>query len=69
MNDIPDLEDVHHIHAWSLTSAMPLITLHAQVSDTADTQAVLKHIKQVLASRFGIDHSTVQIERGHCGDD
>jgi cobalt-zinc-cadmium efflux system protein len=69
MDDIPDLEDVHHIHAWSLTSQMPLITLHAQVGDTADTQAVLKRIKQVLASRFGIDHSTVQIERGHCGDD
>jgi cobalt-zinc-cadmium efflux system protein len=69
MDDIPDLEDVHHIHAWSLTSQMPLITLHAQVGDTADAQAVLKRIKQVLASRFGIDHSTVQIERGHCGDD
>lgn len=67
--DIPALQDVHHIHAWSLTAERPLITLHAQVSETADTQAVLKNIKQVLADRFGIDHSTVQIESGHCGDD
>lgn len=69
MSDIPDLEDVHHIHAWSLTAEMPLVTLHAQVCETADAQAVLKRIKQVLSGRFGIDHSTVQIERGHCGDD
>lgn len=69
MADIPALQDVHHIHAWSLTAERPLITLHACVSDTADSQAVLKNIKQVLASRFGIDHSTVQIERGDCGDD
>lgn len=69
MEDIPALTDVHHIHAWSLTTERPLITLHAQVRDTADPQAVLERIKQVLASRFGIDHSTVQIERVHCGDD
>jgi cobalt-zinc-cadmium efflux system protein len=69
LEDIPALQDVHHIHAWSLTPERPLLTLHAQVSETADGQAVLKNIKEVLARRFGIDHSTVQIERGHCGDD
>ena len=69
MEDIPALQDVHHIHAWSLTPERPLLTLHAQVGATADGQAVLKNIKEVLARRFGIDHSTVQIERESCGDD
>jgi cobalt-zinc-cadmium efflux system protein len=69
LEDIPALQDVHHIHAWSLTSEMPLLTLHAQVGKSADSQAVLKRIKEVLAKRFGIDHSTVQIERDACGDD
>jgi cobalt-zinc-cadmium efflux system protein len=68
MADIPDLQDVHHIHAWSLTPERPLLTLHARVGESADAQAILLRIKQVLASRFGIDHSTVQIERGNCGD-
>ena len=67
--DIPALVDVHHIHAWSLTPERPLLTLHAQVRETADAQATLKRIKQVLAQRYGIDHSTIQIERGDCGDD
>ncbi|WP_193370301.1 cation diffusion facilitator family transporter [Pelagibius marinus] len=67
--DIPALEDVHHIHAWSLTSERPLLTLHARVGETADAQATLDRIKQVLAERYGIEHSTIQIERGDCGDD
>ena len=69
MEDIPALEDVHHIHAWSLTPERPLLTLHAQIAETADAQAALLRVKQVLASRFGIAHSTVQVERGPCGDD
>lgn len=69
MTDIPALQDVHHIHAWSLTAERPLVTLHAQIGETADTQAVLRNIKLVLAERFGIDHSTVQVERGPCDDD
>lgn len=69
LDAVPGLEDVHHIHAWSLTSDMPLLTLHARVTDEADTQATLLRIKQVLSQRYGIDHSTVQIERGDCGDD
>ncbi len=69
LEDIPALVDVHHIHAWSLTPERPLLTLHARVGETADAQATLERIKQVLAQRYGIDHSTIQIERGDCGDD
>lgn len=69
LEDIPALEDVHHIHAWSLTPERPLLTLHAQVGETADPQATLERIKQVLSQRYGIEHSTVQVERGPCGDD
>jgi cobalt-zinc-cadmium efflux system protein len=69
MAAVPALEDVHHIHAWSLTPERPLLTLHAQIGERADAQDILLRIKDVLAKTYGIDHSTVQIERGHCGDD
>ncbi|MEO3431098.1 cation diffusion facilitator family transporter [Pelagibius sp. CAU 1746] len=69
IDDVPGLIDVHHIHAWSLTPERPLLTLHAQIGEASDPQATLKRIKQVLARRYGIDHSTIQIERGDCGDD
>src|SRR3546814_2612720 len=50
MEDIPALTDVHHIHARSLTTERPLITLHAPARDTADPQAVPEPTNPVLPS-------------------
>ena len=30
---IPSVEDIHHVHAWSLTSERPMITLHARIKN------------------------------------
>jgi cobalt-zinc-cadmium efflux system protein len=59
---VPAVLDVHHVHAWMLTSERPLITLHARVAPGADQQQTLHAIHQALAERFGIEHATVQIE-------
>jgi cobalt-zinc-cadmium efflux system protein len=60
--------DIHHLHAWSLVPGKTLITLHAQLAAGHTSDAVLARIKQTLAERFRIDHSTIQIE-GACADD
>ena len=65
---LPTIQDVHHVHAWMLTSERPLITLHAEVSPGADHQLVLASIQTVLRERFGIDHATIQIETAACTD-
>ena len=65
---LPVIRDVHHVHAWMLTTERPLITLHAEVSPGADHQAVLSAIRAVLQERFGIRHATIQIETAHCTD-
>ncbi len=59
--------DIHHLHAWSLVPGKPLITLHAQVAAGYAPDAVLGRLKQALAERFHIDHSTIQME-GACAD-
>jgi cobalt-zinc-cadmium efflux system protein len=61
--------EVHHLHAWALTSDRPLITLHARVLDGSDGHDIVGRIKAVLAAEFGLDHSTVQVERGPCPDE
>ena len=66
---VPGVLDVHHIHAWALTGDRPLLTLHAAVDETADSPATVNRIKAVLSARFGIDHATVQLDRGGCPDD
>ncbi|HLG88882.1 MAG TPA: cation diffusion facilitator family transporter [Alphaproteobacteria bacterium] len=59
--------DIHHLHAWSLVPGKPLITLHARVETGHEPDDVLARIKQELVARYGIDHSTIQMERS-CPD-
>ena len=66
--DVTGVLDIHHVHAWALTDEKPLLTLHARLDLATDGQAATSQIKDLLNSRFGIDHSTVQIERDGCPD-
>ena len=66
---IPQVMEIHHVHAWALTAEKPLLTLHALVPEQTEVQPVVAEIKFVLNDIFGIDHSTVQVETGPCPDD
>ena len=66
---IPQVQEVHHVHAWALTAEKPLLTLHALVSEKTQVQSVTAEIKSVLSRDFGIAHSTIQVETGPCPDD
>jgi cobalt-zinc-cadmium efflux system protein len=65
---VPGVLDVHHVHAWMLTSERPMVTLHVQLAPAADHAVALAAIKLRLKERFGIAHSTVQIESAECTD-
>lgn len=60
--------EIHHVHAWALTTERPLLTLHATVAEGTDAHLAVGHIKDVLLKDFGIDHSTIQVEHGPCPD-
>jgi cobalt-zinc-cadmium efflux system protein len=66
--NVPGVADVHHVHAWALTAERPLVTLHVRLAEDAEHRSALRAIKSRLASRFGIDHSTVQVDDGECPD-
>jgi cobalt-zinc-cadmium efflux system protein len=66
---IPQVVEIHHVHAWALTAEKPLLTLHALVAEQTEVQPVVAEIKFVLNDIFGIDHSTIQVETGPCPDD
>lgn len=66
---VPEVLDVHHVHAWSLTAERPLLTLHAMVADNTDYDGVLARIKAFLESEYAIAHSTVQLESEACADE
>ena len=69
MAHIPEIEGVHHVHAWSITQERPMMTLHARIAaaphlSPARGSEVVAAIKARLAERFGVTHATVEIEPG-----
>jgi cobalt-zinc-cadmium efflux system protein len=68
MANIKGLVDVHHIHVWSLTEKQPLATLHVTIDENTDSQAALCDIRDFLEKKFDLDHATIQIEKGPCGN-
>jgi cobalt-zinc-cadmium efflux system protein len=63
------VEGVHHVHVWSITQSRRMVTLHAQIYDTADSDEAVKAIKARLKEKFGLDHATVEVEHSACADE
>ena len=67
--------DVHDLHAWTITSGLPVLSAHVVVDDHTltggHTGTVLDALRACLAEHFDVAHSTFQIEseqhRGHEG--
>ena len=55
------------MHVWAITSGKVSLTVHVVTDETApDPLALTQHLRGMLAERFDIHHSTVQIEREPC---
>lgn len=59
---IDGVEDVHHAHAWALTSGRFVFSGHLRTSASADPQIVLQSASNLLQDRYGFFFSTVQVE-------
>jgi cobalt-zinc-cadmium efflux system protein len=67
----PGVSDVHDLHAWTITSGLPVLSAHVVLERGADAGRVLDGLGDCLAGHFDIEHSTFQLEqpehRGHEG--
>jgi cobalt-zinc-cadmium efflux system protein len=64
---VPGVGNIHHVHIWSLTSEQPHVTLHARCADrNAD---VIGGINARLKEKYGIAHSTIQVDVDDCPDE
>ncbi len=66
--NIKGVEEVHHVHVWSITQERRMVTLHACIGETKDIDALVKRIKHRLKEKFGLKHATVEVERCECAD-
>jgi cobalt-zinc-cadmium efflux system protein len=65
---VTEVKGVHHVHVWALTPQYLLLTLHITISRDSDQDSVLQAVKLFLGKRWGVQHSTIQIERAACPD-
>jgi cobalt-zinc-cadmium efflux system protein len=68
--ELPEVQSVHDLHAWTLTSSLPILTAHVVVTDdcftTGEAGRVLDHLQDCLSGHFDVAHSTLQFESaGH----
>jgi cobalt-zinc-cadmium efflux system protein len=59
--------EVHDLHVWEVTSGFPAMSAHVTVRSGCDTQAHRRQLAELLQQRFGITHSTLQVETLHEG--
>jgi cobalt-zinc-cadmium efflux system protein len=60
----PGVTAVHHLHIWSLGAGEIAMTAHLVRPDEGDHDEFLDGLVHALDERFGINHPTLQIERG-----
>jgi cobalt-zinc-cadmium efflux system protein len=65
--DEPDVVGVHDLHVWTVTSGFPSVSAHVLVGHGADCHATRARLERLLARRFGLAHSTLQVEHAPPG--
>ena len=58
----PGIVEVHDLHVWEVTSGFPAIAAHVLVRPGDDCHARRRELEHLLAERFGIEHTTLQVD-------
>lgn len=67
MLDVGDVQQVHDLHIWTITSGFPALSAHVLVARGADCHAIRLELERLLAERFELGHTTLQVEHADGG--
>lgn len=67
LQSIEGVRDVHHIHAWMLTSGKNIFSAHIQIDDIMKSKHILTKAHEILKEKYKFYFSTVQLEK-ECTD-
>lgn len=64
LGEAEGVREVHDLHVWTITSGIYALSAHLVVADpmVCNNDEILSAVKHKLLERFGIDHTTIQIE-------
>lgn len=68
MNDVPGVSQVHDLHVWTVSPGYIALSAHVVFDDQSisEAQSILERLEAALAERFGIEHTTIQVECQSC---
>ncbi len=62
---LPGVVSLHDLHIWGMSTTEAALTAHLVIPEAGSDDDFLHRIAQDLQERFGIGHSTIQIENGN----
>jgi cobalt-zinc-cadmium efflux system protein len=62
LGSLSEVASVHDLHVWSLDGKTPILSAHLIKKPGRGSDSLLRDAEQLLAQRFGVTHSTLQIE-------
>lgn len=62
MCEAPGVTSVHDLHVWTVTPGFVALAAHVVVEPGADRDAARRELEYVLSDRYGIEHTTLQME-------
>ena len=74
MKQVSEVDNVHDVHVWSITSGMYALSAHVQTANLPlnECAPILLSLETMLRDRYHIGHSTLQFEcyehRGKCSE-
>ena len=63
LSALPSCIDVHDLHVWGMSTTETALTAHVFMEKVCD-DALLAKVTEDLHERFGIEHTTLQVEFG-----
>ena len=68
LESLPGVTAVHDLHVWAMSTTETALTAHLVKPDARVDDALLARLARELHDRFGIEHTTIQLEcvEGNC---
>ena len=61
---LPGVSGLHDLHIWGMSTTEAALTVHLEIPEAMVDDRFLHDLAHALEHEFGIEHPTVQIERG-----
>lgn len=67
---VKGVRDFHDLHIWTITSGLHALSGHILIDDQqlSTGTAILQEVEEILEHKFGITHTTLQLECAACGE-